>query len=79
LIALGREKDSDYSIETVRRMPRGELLPRMVKMVGVYGKLLGCCDKEEEEEEEKGEEEKKKKRFLGNLDDAIGVMERLVI
>jgi hypothetical protein len=75
LIALGREKDSDYSIETVRRMPRGELLPRMVKMVGVYGKLLGCCDKEEEEE--KGEEEKK--RFLGNLDDAIGVMERLVI
>jgi hypothetical protein len=75
LIALGREKDSDYSIETVRRMPRGELLPRMVKMVGVYGKLPGCCDKEEEEE--KGEEEKK--RFLGNLDDAIGVMERLVI
>jgi hypothetical protein len=70
LIALGREKDSDYSIETVRRMPRGELLPRMVKMVGVYGKLPGCCDKEEEEE---------KKRILGNLDDAIGVMERLVI
>jgi hypothetical protein len=69
LIALGGEKDSHYHIRNVRVVLRGELLPRAVKMVGVYRKLLEGCN------EVYGEE----KKFLESLDEAIWIMERLVI
>ena len=75
-----RWKDNEHnldSIDQVRDVLVGHMLPKGVKMVVLYRKMLGLCDELRAGELVKKGKADEEKRFLGEVDRAVEILERL--
>jgi len=75
-----RWEDNKHNLDAIdktREALLGSLLPKSVKMVVLYRKMLGLCDELRKGELVKKEKADEEKRFLGEVDRAVEILERL--